>query len=345
MSLLLQRLRRSLPPSLIRRMSTSTWTTTTSATGMPTLEPEPCRLRSASFRHSREGTPGSSPSGSRSNSPSPSTNSTVILTIPKSRSFSLASAPAPYTQRRFPRKSFANDGSTASAIGGTTGAPAPLAGSATAVSPTRFESKAVSPLAKAEAHSEDSGDGSSWAGRERAGPGGPGAGAAKEAAGAGGQSLLRQRFVTSDYESSDSPNSSDLSDNMGATEDGGVSAPRKVRRASALLGSLPGHVGSKPTRAFKRRSPCVLKYRHRRHPCCCALSASVCLSPSFSLCLPLSLSAELSACLCFFLSLSVCLSPSVCVCSSLSVCFYLSLFLCPCLHLGFRLCQFLPVCF
>ena len=87
--LYLQRLRRSLPPSLLRRMSTSTWTTTTSATGMPTLELEPCRVRSSSFRHSRDATPGSSPVESRSNSPSPS-SPTVVLTIPKSRSFSLA---------------------------------------------------------------------------------------------------------------------------------------------------------------------------------------------------------------------------------------------------------------
>ncbi|CAL8071686.1 unnamed protein product [Orchesella dallaii] len=50
--------------NLLRRMSTSTWTTTTSATGMPTLEPQPNnrRRRSASFRSSAmEGTPGSSP--------------------------------------------------------------------------------------------------------------------------------------------------------------------------------------------------------------------------------------------------------------------------------------------
>lgn len=40
-----------MPPSLLRRMSTSTWTTTTSATGMPTLEPEPSRKRSTSFRN------------------------------------------------------------------------------------------------------------------------------------------------------------------------------------------------------------------------------------------------------------------------------------------------------
>ncbi|XP_021363584.1 cGMP-inhibited 3',5'-cyclic phosphodiesterase A-like isoform X4 [Mizuhopecten yessoensis] len=60
-NMLPKKMRRSLPPSLIRRMSTSTWTTTTSATGMPTLELEPCRIRSSSFRHSRDGTPASSP--------------------------------------------------------------------------------------------------------------------------------------------------------------------------------------------------------------------------------------------------------------------------------------------
>uniref|UniRef100_A0A8C5WFP5 Phosphodiesterase n=1 Tax=Leptobrachium leishanense TaxID=445787 RepID=A0A8C5WFP5_9ANUR len=37
-----KRLRRSLPPGLLRRVS-STWTTTTSATGLPTLEPAPVR--------------------------------------------------------------------------------------------------------------------------------------------------------------------------------------------------------------------------------------------------------------------------------------------------------------
>ncbi|CAG7834871.1 unnamed protein product, partial [Allacma fusca] len=49
--------------NLLRRMSTSTWTTTTSATGMPTLEPQPHarRRRSASFRTAMDGTPGSSP--------------------------------------------------------------------------------------------------------------------------------------------------------------------------------------------------------------------------------------------------------------------------------------------
>ncbi|KPP74479.1 hypothetical protein Z043_106360 [Scleropages formosus] len=46
----LQRLRRSLPPGLLRRVS-STWTTTTSATGLPTIEPGPVRRdRSASIK-------------------------------------------------------------------------------------------------------------------------------------------------------------------------------------------------------------------------------------------------------------------------------------------------------
>uniref|UniRef100_A0A3B3T7A1 Phosphodiesterase n=1 Tax=Paramormyrops kingsleyae TaxID=1676925 RepID=A0A3B3T7A1_9TELE len=45
-----KRLRRSLPPGLLRRIS-STWTTTTSATGLPTIEPGPvCRDRSASIK-------------------------------------------------------------------------------------------------------------------------------------------------------------------------------------------------------------------------------------------------------------------------------------------------------
>ncbi|KAK4292297.1 hypothetical protein Pmani_034923 [Petrolisthes manimaculis] len=42
--------RRTVAAGLLRRMSTSTWTTTTSATGMPTLEPSPCRKRASSFR-------------------------------------------------------------------------------------------------------------------------------------------------------------------------------------------------------------------------------------------------------------------------------------------------------
>ncbi|XP_037793500.1 cGMP-inhibited 3',5'-cyclic phosphodiesterase A-like [Penaeus monodon] len=53
--------RKSVAPSLLRRMSTSTWTTTTSATGMPTLEPTPCRKRASSFRAVVDVTPCGSP--------------------------------------------------------------------------------------------------------------------------------------------------------------------------------------------------------------------------------------------------------------------------------------------
>ncbi|XP_067247554.1 cGMP-inhibited 3',5'-cyclic phosphodiesterase 3A isoform X3 [Chanodichthys erythropterus] len=50
-----KRLRRSLPPGLLRRIS-STWTTTTSATGLPTLEPGPVRRdRSASIKTPHDG--------------------------------------------------------------------------------------------------------------------------------------------------------------------------------------------------------------------------------------------------------------------------------------------------
>uniref|UniRef100_A0A668A301 Phosphodiesterase n=1 Tax=Myripristis murdjan TaxID=586833 RepID=A0A668A301_9TELE len=49
-----KRLRRSLPPGLLRRIS-STWTTTTSATGLPTIEPGPVRRdRSASIKHTAD---------------------------------------------------------------------------------------------------------------------------------------------------------------------------------------------------------------------------------------------------------------------------------------------------
>ncbi|KAF7219033.1 cGMP-inhibited 3',5'-cyclic phosphodiesterase 3A isoform X3 [Nothobranchius furzeri] len=67
-------LRRSLPPGLLRRLS-STWTTTTSATGLPTIEPGPVRRdRSASIRL----TPDSSDSW----------NNSLMMTISKSRSMS-----------------------------------------------------------------------------------------------------------------------------------------------------------------------------------------------------------------------------------------------------------------
>uniref|UniRef100_A0A673W5V9 Phosphodiesterase n=1 Tax=Salmo trutta TaxID=8032 RepID=A0A673W5V9_SALTR len=76
-----KRLRRSLPPGLLRRIS-STWTTTTSATGLPTIEPGPVRRdRSASIKPLQD-----SPPCSMVNSES--WNSSVMLTISKSRSMS-----------------------------------------------------------------------------------------------------------------------------------------------------------------------------------------------------------------------------------------------------------------
>ncbi|XP_076329175.1 cGMP-inhibited 3',5'-cyclic phosphodiesterase 3A-like isoform X2 [Tachypleus tridentatus] len=103
-----KRLRRNLPPSLLRRMSTSTWTTTTSATGMPTLEPEPNRKRSTSFRFPADsnsqastGLGGAVSENSfdrgrsvRSISPSQVLDSTAASSFPnKARSFSTTSIP------------------------------------------------------------------------------------------------------------------------------------------------------------------------------------------------------------------------------------------------------------
>ncbi|ELT89026.1 hypothetical protein CAPTEDRAFT_219957 [Capitella teleta] len=196
-----KRLRRSLPPSLIRRMSTSTWTTTTSATGMPTLELEPCRTRSSSFRHSRESTPGSSPTGSRSNSPSPSSPTTISLTIPKSRSFSATSigahAGTAAAQKRPQRERkgyyLANPAQTDNATG-------------TTPSPVNKIDKCLSPLIKGEAEMKDLGGSS----KVLTSP------VTKDLQ----TSLLSKRLnITSDYESSDSPSSSDHSDNVNAAED------------------------------------------------------------------------------------------------------------------------------
>ena len=220
-------------------MSTSTWTTTTSATGMPTLELEPCRLRSSSFRHSREGTPGSSPNGSRSNSPSPSapptssssvsslaggggggvSSSATVLTIPKSRSLSLVAPPTSsgaqsVYQRRFSsRKSCTADASSSSSSSSSSAAligPASL-GKQTTISPlARLSSDASSSQGETEGQLAP---GKSMLARD-----------------VSGSSLLQKRFITSDYESSDSPSSSDLSDNVGAADDGVAgSPPRKVR--------------------------------------------------------------------------------------------------------------------
>ncbi|XP_024059013.2 cGMP-inhibited 3',5'-cyclic phosphodiesterase A [Terrapene carolina triunguis] len=76
-----KRLRKSLPPGLLRRVS-STWTTTTSATGLPTLEPAPVRRdRSGSIK----------PHESSSSSTDP-WNSSILMAITKSRSFSASYA-------------------------------------------------------------------------------------------------------------------------------------------------------------------------------------------------------------------------------------------------------------
>ncbi|XP_060101820.1 cGMP-inhibited 3',5'-cyclic phosphodiesterase 3A isoform X1 [Heteronotia binoei] len=76
-----ERFRKSLPPGLLRRVS-STWTTTTSATGLPTLEPAPVRRdRSASIKPHD-----TSPSGSEA------WNNSLLMTITKSRSFSASYA-------------------------------------------------------------------------------------------------------------------------------------------------------------------------------------------------------------------------------------------------------------
>uniref|UniRef100_A0A671K9A8 Phosphodiesterase n=1 Tax=Sinocyclocheilus anshuiensis TaxID=1608454 RepID=A0A671K9A8_9TELE len=75
-----KRLRRSLHPGLLRRIS-SPWTTTTSATGLPTLEPGPVRWdRSASIKAPHDG-----PSSSRSMSASYTASSATNHIYSKSR--------------------------------------------------------------------------------------------------------------------------------------------------------------------------------------------------------------------------------------------------------------------
>ncbi|XP_064627396.1 cGMP-inhibited 3',5'-cyclic phosphodiesterase 3A-like isoform X2 [Lineus longissimus] len=188
-----KRLRRSLPPSLLRRMSTSTWTTTTSATGMPTLEPEPCRQRSASVRLSRDAQPGTSPVTSRSNSPSPNSPTTVCLTIPKSRSFSIATAgtlaPPPKRSTRERNKSLFAPGQ------------GPAAEPITTASPSQHDTKPVSPLVAGDSQQQEE------------------TLTLKDQDSVQGSSVKQRLTVTSDYESSDSP--SDHSDNITNTEEGG----------------------------------------------------------------------------------------------------------------------------
>ncbi|XP_032973486.1 cGMP-inhibited 3',5'-cyclic phosphodiesterase 3A isoform X2 [Rhinolophus ferrumequinum] len=93
-----KRLRRSLPPGLLRRVS-STWTTTTSATGLPTLEPAPVRRdRSASIKLHE------APSSSAVSADS--WNNPVMMTLTKSRSFtsSYAVSAANYVKAKKPNR-------------------------------------------------------------------------------------------------------------------------------------------------------------------------------------------------------------------------------------------------
>lgn len=180
-------------------MSTSTWTTTTTATGMPTLELEPCRVRSSSFRHSRDTTPGSSPVESRSNSPSPS-SPTVVLTIPKSRSFSLAATQPPTSSatshlKRLTRKSVT-----------------PLINTDGALS----SNSKISPLVKGEVH--DSND-------ERI-----------RITALNKEHLTSiRKNITSDYEScNESPSSSDHSDNVPTVDEFSASPPKKIITARVV---------------------------------------------------------------------------------------------------------------
>ncbi|XP_035406748.1 cGMP-inhibited 3',5'-cyclic phosphodiesterase 3A isoform X2 [Cygnus atratus] len=93
-----KRLRRSLPPGLLRRVS-STWTTTTSATGLPTLEPAPVRRdRSASIKPHES-----------SSSSTDSWNSSLMMTITKSRSFSTSYAMSPTNHLNAKRQSRQDD--------------------------------------------------------------------------------------------------------------------------------------------------------------------------------------------------------------------------------------------
>lgn len=214
-------------------MSTSTWTTTTSATGMPTLEPEPCRTRSSSFRHSRESTPGSSPVGSRSNSPSPSSPTTISLTIPKSRSLSLANAapPSVLPQRKGGRErrslpySAQSDSCLISSI--------KTASSYTDILPH----KPVTP-SKGESELKESPTGLPVTTKEL--PTG----------------ISKRLNITSDYESSDSPSSSDHSDNLTSLEDTSSGESPKLKTAEV---ELTGTLACIPSKVHVRTSTVFLK--------------------------------------------------------------------------------------
>ncbi|XP_061924077.1 cGMP-inhibited 3',5'-cyclic phosphodiesterase 3A-like [Entelurus aequoreus] len=118
-----KRLRRSLPPGLLRRIS-STWTTTTSATGLPAIEPGPVRRdRSASIKYTTDGE---------------SWRNSVMTTICKSRSMS-ASCATSITLNHFCSKPLGRPGFVPSSIS-PLGSPCP--------SPPAQGTPASSPTAK-----------------------------------------------------------------------------------------------------------------------------------------------------------------------------------------------------
>lgn len=81
------------------------------------------------------------------------------------------------------------------------------------ISPTRLDSKSpISPLARLGEPSETEAIG-------------PGRVLAKDIS---GSTLIQKRFITSDYDSSDSPSSSDHSDNVGTADDVAGSPSRRV---------------------------------------------------------------------------------------------------------------------
>ena len=182
----------------MRRMSTSTWTTTTSATGLPTLEPEVCRTRSSSFRHSRENTPGSSPTNSRSNSPSPSSPTTISLMIPKSRSFSATVGPVPAKRNSRERRS------------GTQTAP-----DSNLLSPIKPDKVKGLPRSS-EADTTDI-KVTTPTGKETY------------------PSLSKRLNITSDYESSDSPGSSDHSDNVASVDESSATGSKCRDKSTSPL--------------------------------------------------------------------------------------------------------------
>ncbi|XP_078000078.1 cGMP-inhibited 3',5'-cyclic phosphodiesterase 3A-like [Glandiceps talaboti] len=190
-SALPKRLRRSLPPNLLRRMS-STWTTTTSATGMPTLEPEPSRSRSSSFRHSRDSTPNISPSSSRSVSPSPTTGQFAAGT----RSFTVGSTSGLHPRSRSRGQLLQTESLDRSdSIGSKPSKVSPL------IAPTDFNIRESFSDEMQTDETEQEENTEHFTKEIKVG-------------------VPQTTNVTSDYESADSPNVSDLSDGAQASSSG-----------------------------------------------------------------------------------------------------------------------------